>query len=473
MTTMERLEYKSPLNKMPRRIATFFHTSLTRHLTAPRIFVLSFAGVIFFGAFLLWLPISATKDHLTFVDALFSSASAVCVTGLVVIDIGKDLSIVGQIITMVLFQCGGLGIITFSVFFFQLMGRSASFKGREIVQSTFLHTPQKDFQVILKSVLLSTVIIESIGATLLFIRFLQDYPLGQALFHSIYHAISAFNNCGYSLFSDSLIRYQGDIIINSTIMALIILGGIGFIVQHEIVYRIKRVRKSLSVHTKVVLITTGILIIIGAVFFYFFEKNFMIKDVPWQTKILISFFQSITPRTAGFNTVDIGQLTNDTILLMMILMFIGASPGSAGGGIKTTSTALLFLMLWNRLKGNEDVSIFNRTIPRETVNKTVSIIFASAFSIALITSIVLLAGPKTSPSESRHLFVEYLFDTISAFGTVGLSMGITPMFSDLQKLIITAMMFVGRVGPLTLAFSMSIQASRKGIIYAEENIMVG
>lgn len=458
---------------MPSRIVTFVRTFFIRHLTAPRIFVLSFAGVIFFGALLLWLPISAAKNHLTFVDALFSSASAVCVTGLTVIDIGKDLSIIGQIITMVLFQCGGLGIITFSVFFFQLIGRSASFKGREIVQSTFLHTPQKDFRIILKSVLVTTVIIESIGTIILFIRFSQDFPHGQAFYHSIYHAISAFNNCGYSLFSDSLIRYQGDIIINGTVMALILLGGIGFIVQHEIVSCIKRVRKSLSVHTKVVLITTGILIVIGAVFFYFFEKNFIMKNVPWQTKILISFFQSITPRTAGFNTVDIGQLTNDTILLMMILMFIGASPGSAGGGIKTTSTALLFLMLWNRLKGNEDVNIFNRTIPRETINKTVSIIFASAFSIALITSIVLFAGPKSSPSESRYLFVEYLFDTISAFGTVGLSMGITPKLNDLQKFIITVLMFVGRVGPLTLAFSMSLRASRKGIVYAEENIMVG
>ncbi len=235
---------------MPRRIVTFIRTFLIRHLTAPRIFILSFASVIFFGAFLLWLPIAAAKNHLTFVDALFSSASAVCVTGLTVIDIGKDLSIVGQIITMVLFQCGGLGIITFSVFFFQLMGRSTSFKGREIVQSTFLHTPQKDFRIILKSVLLSTVIIESIGTILLFIWFSRDFPLGQALYHSIYHAISAFNNCGYSLFSDSLIRYQNDVIINGTVMALIILGGIGFIVQHEIISRIKRVRKSLSVHYK-------------------------------------------------------------------------------------------------------------------------------------------------------------------------------------------------------------------------------
>jgi trk system potassium uptake protein TrkH len=353
------------------------------------------------------------------------------------------------------------------------MGRSVSFKGREIVQSTFLHTPQKDFQTILKSVLVYTLIIESFGATLLFIRFSQDFPSGQALYHSVYNAVSAFNNCGYCLFSDSLVHYQGDIIINITVIALIILGGIGFIVQHEAFSKMKNVQKTLSIHTKIVIITTGTLIVIVAILFYFFEKNNIIRDVSWQSKLLISLFQSITPRTAGFSTVDIGKLTNDTILLMMALMFIGASPGSTGGGVKTTSAALLVLMLWNRLKGKEDVSMFNRTIPRETITRAISIIFASAFSIALVTSIALLVGPKTVPSESRYLFVEYLFETISAFGTVGLSMGITQKLSDLQKILIIIMMFAGRVGPLTLAFSLSIQTSRKSIIYAEENIMVG
>lgn len=458
---------------MPARVLLPIYTFFLRCLTPARIFVLSFTGVVVAGAILLWLPLSAVKNHISFVDALFTSASAVCVTGLVVFDVGTQLSLAGQIITMVLFQCGGLGIITFSVFFFHLMGRGVSFKGREIVQSTFLHTPRKDFQIILKSVLLSTIIVESLGTILLFVRFSRDFPVQKAFYHALYNAISAFNNAGFSLFSDNLIQYQGDFIVNITVMGLIIVGGIGFIVQHELVARYKDRRKKLSLHTRIVLITTGILILVGAVLFYLFERNHIIRDVPWHAKFLISLFQSVTPRTAGFNTVDIGQLTNDTILLMMTLMFIGASPGSTGGGIKTTSTALLFLMLWNRLKGREEVTIFNRTIPRETISRAISIIFASAFAVALITSIVLLVGPKTSPLASRHLFVEYLFDTISAFGTVGLSMGITPKLNDFQKIMITIMMFVGRVGPLTLAFSLSLQASKKSIIYAEENIMVG
>ena len=349
---------------------------------------------------------------------------------------------------------------------------SHSKAGRSFSPPFFTHR-RKISRLILKSVLVFTLIIESLGTILLFVRFSQDFPPGKAFYHSIYNAVSAFNNCGYSLFSDSLVQYQGDVIVNITVMALIILGGIGFIVQHEVLSRMKNIRKRLSLHTKIVLITTGILIIVGAVLFYFFERNYTIRDVPWQSKVLISFFQSVTPRTAGFNTVNIGQLTNDTVLLMMTLMFIGASPGSTGGGIKTTSAALLFLMLWNGLKGKEDVSVFNRTISRETITRAISIIFASVFLIALVTSIVLLTGPKISPAESRHLFVEYLFDTISAFGTVGLSMGITPKLNDFQKVMITIMMFAGRVGPLTLAFSLSLQASKKSIVYAEENIMVG
>ena len=452
------------------RIKTFF----SRHLPPTRIFVLSFAGVILAGAILLWFPFSATKGNLRFVDALFSATSAVCVTGLVVIDIGKDLSTLGQVITIFLFQVGGLGIITFSTVFFVLMGRGLSFKGREIVQSTFLHTPRRDFIVIAKMVLWFTFIIESFGTLVLFIRFSMDFPPGTALYHAVYNAISAFNNCGYSLFSDNLMGYQGDFIVNLTIMGLIVHGGIGFIVQYEVLSWFKGVQKRLSVHTKIVLISTSLLILSGAFLFYLFERNHIIKDAPVLTKILTSFFQSVTPRTAGFNTVDIGALTNASLLLMLVLMFVGASPGSTGGGVKTTSAALLVMLMWSRLKGRLDVSMFNRTIPREIISRTISIIFASAFSIAIITSILLIAGGgDLPPLESRHHFVEYLFDTVSAFGTVGLSMGVTPKLNDLQKYALILMMFVGRVGPLTLAFSLSRDTGGKTLTYAEEGVMVG
>jgi trk system potassium uptake protein TrkH len=459
---------------MPIRVYLQIKTILSKFFSPTRIFVLSFAGIILLGGILLRLPFSAPKGHLRFVDALFSSASAVCVTGLVVIDIGKELSVLGQVITIFLFQIGGLGIITFSTVFFVMMGRGISFKGREIVQSTFLHTPRRDFIVIAKAVLWFTFVSEALGTLFLFIRFSQDFPLGTALYHAVYNAISAYNNCGYSLFSDNLMGYQGDLIVNLTIMGLIVHGGIGFVVQYELLQWLRGLQKRLSVHTKMVIITTVLLILSGAILFYLFERNHIIKDAPILTKILTSLFQSVTPRTAGFNTVDIGFLTNASILLMIVLMFIGASPGSTGGGVKTTSAALLVMLMWNRIKGSVEVNIFNRTIPREIVSRTVSIIFASFFSISIIWSILLIAGGGRLPTpETRSLFVEYLFDTVSAFGTVGLSMGITPKLNDLQKYALILMMFAGRVGPLTLAFSLSREAGKKSLTFAEEGVMVG
>ncbi|MCX5841297.1 MAG: TrkH family potassium uptake protein [Deltaproteobacteria bacterium] len=413
-------------------------TFLARQLSPARIFIFSFAVVILLGAILLWLPFSAGRNPISFVDALFTSASAVCVTGLTVLDLGRDLTFGGQIVTLFLFQVGGLGIITFSVVLFGLMGRSISFRGREIVQSTFLHTPRRDFIVIVKWVLLLTFVMEGVGTLLLFVRFSQDFSPGHAFYQALYHAVSAFNNCGYSLFSGNLAAYQSDVIVNLTVAGLIILGGIGFIVQYEVIARLRGLQKMLSIHTRVVLMTTAILLLVGASFFYLFEMNHILRGASLKTQLLTSFFQSVTPRTAGFNTVDIGQLTNATILVMMILMFIGASPGSTGGGIKTTSFALLMLMIWNRFKGSEDVNVFNRTIPREILTRTIAIIFASAFSICLITSVLLFTGGvgNLQPTQSRHFFVEYLFETISAFGTVGLSMGITAKMDDIQKLAI-------------------------------------
>jgi trk system potassium uptake protein TrkH len=448
--------------------------AILHHLTPPRIFVLSFALVILAGAFLLWLPISASKGHLRFVDALFSSASAVCVTGLTVVDVGKDLSIPGQVLTLLLFQVGGLGIITFSVVVFGMMGRGVSFRGREIMQSTFLHTPRRDFIVIVQGVLRLTFIIEAAGTLLLFFRFVQDFPPATAFFHALYNAVSAFNNCGYSLFSDSLMSYRGDWLVNLTVMSLIVLGGIGFIVQMEVIARLRGLQKKISLHSKIVLLTTGALILAGALLFYVFEANFTLKGVPWSAQFLDALFQSITARTAGFNTVEIGKLTNATILLMILLMFIGASPGSTGGGIKTTSFTILLLVIWNRMRGRYHINVMNRRIPREIVGRTMAIIFAAAFAVVLITSVLLFSSGTGAgaPDQSRHLFVEYLFETVSAFGTVGLSMGVTPKLNDIQKLAVILMMFAGRVGPLTLAFSW-FTVGKKEITYAEESVMVG
>ena len=456
--------------RKPIAVKPFF----SRHLSAERIFILGFAGYILLGALLLGLPFSAAKDPIPLIDALFTSTSAVCVTGLASIDIGKSLSFPGQVITIFLFQVGGLGIITFSTAFFVMMGRPISFKGRDIVQSTFLHAPRADFAVIVKAALLSTILFESIGILLLWYRFCYDFPVGQALYQGVYHAISAFNNCGYSLFPDNLKRYQGDWIVNLTVMALIVIGGIGFVVQYEVFEILRRRRKKLSVHTRMVLIASSILILGGAILIYLFERNHILYGLPARNQVLASFFQSVVPRTAGFSTVEIGLLTNDAILLMIILMFIGASPGSTGGGVKTTSASILVLLIWARLRGHEEVNVFNRTIPKELISRTIAVVFASGFLVSLVTSMLLfLSSGETAVMESRRFFVEYLFETVSAFGTVGLSMGVTPHLSTIQKLAVILLMFAGRVGPLTLAFSLSRRALRRSLSYAEEGVMVG
>jgi trk system potassium uptake protein TrkH len=446
--------------------------SFRQRLTPPRIFILSFAALIALGTVLLRMPFATAGKELSFVDALFSSASAVCVTGLAVIDIGRDLTFAGQAVTLVLFQIGGLGIITFSVLLFGILGRGISFKEREIVQSTFLHTPRRDFIAVVKKILLLTLVSEGLGTMLLFARFAQDFPPGTALWHALYNAVSAFNNCGYSLFAENLIPYRGDTLVNLTVMGLIVLGGIGFIVQVEVLGLLRDAQKKLSLHTKIVLLTTAVLIAGGAALFYLFEAGHLLQGVDGPTRLLDCLFQSVSARTAGFNTLEIGKLTNPTILVLIILMFIGASPGSTGGGIKTTSFTLLLLLIWNRMQGRYEVNLFNRTIPREILGRTVAIIFASGFSVCLITSILLFFGSGEAPAQSRHLFVEYLFETVSAFGTVGLSMGVTPGLNDLQKLAVVLMMFAGRVGPLALAFSWYAEG-KKEIRYAEEQVMVG
>ena len=264
-----------------------------QRMTPPRIFILSFAFLILLGAVLLWLPFSAGGARLSFIDALFSSASAVCVTGLAVIDIGKDLSFRGQLVTLFLFQIGGLGIITFSVVVFGLLGRGISFREREMIHNAFLYTPRRDFIPIIRKVLKFTLIAETSGAAILFLRFLWDFPPAQALYHAVYHAVSAFNNCGYSLFSDSLVRYQGDWIVNFTIMGLIILGGIGFMVQQEVVAHVRGKLKRFSLHTKLVLLTTGGLILVGAAFFYLFEADNALNGVSGPAAVLTSLFQSV------------------------------------------------------------------------------------------------------------------------------------------------------------------------------------
>ena len=447
--------------------------SLSRYLSPARVFVLSFAGFILLGTMALYLPYAASGRQLPFIDALFTATSGVCVTGLTVVHIGKDLSWFGQVVTMILFQVGGLGIITFSVMLFSIMGRGISFRDGEIIQATFFHTPRRDFVALIRTIFTITILIESVGMVLLFIRFIRDFPLGKALYFAAYHSVSAFNNCGYSLFSSSLMNYRHDLLVNSVVMALIVLGGIGFIVQYELIARWRGRIRVLSLHSRLVLRVTFYLIVLGGALFSLSEIRNALHGNSLSSSLLVSLFQSISARTCGFNTIDIGILSNSTLLLLMVLMFIGASPGSTGGGVKTTSFALMMLIIWNKIKGQEEVNVFNRTISKEILTRTVAIIIASVLIIFIVVSFLLVTNldQDGSPGDSRHYFIIYLFEAISAFGTVGLSMGITPELGTMQKAAIIVLMFVGRIGPITLAYTW--YSKKTGLVYAEESVMVG
>jgi len=445
-------------------------------LSPERTLIVSFLGIIAVGTFLLCLPWAASVGSASVVDALFTATSAVCVTGLIVVDTGRFYAPFGQVIILILIQVGGLGIMTFSVFFYLLLGRSIAFRDRRIIQSTFSQSPAKSIYPLVRSVFLYTVVIEGVGVLLLFLGWGKSLPLPRALYVSVFHAISAFCNAGFSLFSDSLVGFQNNIPVNLSITSLIILGGIGFIVLKEIMeigYRKSRSFR-MSLHSKVVLAMSATLIVLGTLFIFFIERDNSLQFLPLGKQILVSYFQSVTCRTAGFNTISMVGLSNATCFILTVFMFIGASPGSCGGGIKTTNLATLLSLALNRYKGREGASLFRRTIPNETVARSISVILASVIAVIVITIFLLITQlGDLSHTESRGLFMEYLFEAVSAFGTVGLSMGVTAKLSSMGKLIIILMMLLGRLGPLTLAFGMARRTRKGGFQYAEENILVG
>lgn len=457
-------------------IPSRFKNFTLRFLTPERTLILSFFIMILVGTWLLSLPYAARIKTSSFIDALFTATSAVCVTGLIVVDSGGFYSQFGQIIILILIQVGGLGIMTFSIFFYLLLGRSIGIRDRRIIQDTFSQFPIRNIYVLLKSVFLYTIIIEFVGALFLFIGWNGHLPLMTALYFSLFHAISAFCNSGFSLFSDSFVGFQNNITLNLSITSLIILGGLGFIVLKEIVDIGLRRNTSLriSLHSKVVLTTSVTLIVLGTLFIFLTERDNSLLNLSLGEQVLTSYFLSVTSRTAGFNTLSMMSLGNATLFVLIILMFIGASPGSCGGGIKTTNLATLVSLAFNRYKGRERANLFKRTIPHETVARSISIILASILAVTIITVFLLVTQlGDISHTESRGLFLEYLFETVSAFGTVGLSMGVTTKLNSAGKLIIIAMMLLGRLGPLTLAFAMARRTKKTEFQYAEENIIVG
>ncbi len=434
--------------------------------------VTSFLILIFIGALLLKLPFS-TVNGIAFVDALFTSTSAVCVTGLVVLDTAKEFTFTGQFIIMCLIQLGGFGIMTFSIGVFAMFSGDMSIKWRFAFDSIYNEVTIIPPAEILKKILIYTFTIESFIASILFTEFIQKMPLGDALWASVFHAVSAFCNAGFSTFSDNLISYQDNVVVILAISTAIVLGGIGFLVLTELT-KMKFSRKNkffrqFSLHSKIVLFVTGILIFSGALLFLILEWNFIIKDMPLKTKLLTSIMQSITCRTAGFNSVDIGLLRESTLGIMMTLMFIGGSPGSIAGGIKTTTFAVIIGLLISKIKGKKQVVFWNRSISEDAVNRSMTL-FVLAFVFIYISTIFLLSFHSF---DSNNSFLQVVFEVVSAFGTVGLSTGITSRFSYDGKILLAIIMFVGRVGPFALISAITENIKTADYEIADENIMIG
>jgi trk system potassium uptake protein TrkH len=448
-----------------------------RKMHPAAILLSSYLLAIGIGTSLLLTPYATVSGDISLMDALFTATSAVCVTGLIVVDTGSYFTVFGQGVILMLIQLGGLGVMTVSVTIFLLIGKSVSFRQRMAVQDVFAHTPREDIYLLLRAILCFTGIAELIGATLLFVHWSKEYLWTKALYMAVFHSVSAFCNAGFSLLSNSFMNYRGELLLNFTICALIIFGGIGFPViydTYKTIFQRHESRLKLSVQTKTVLITSGILIVSGMVVFWGIEQNASLQEGNFSESLLVSFFQSITCRTAGFNTVDIAALKNATLTFMIFLMFFGASPGSCGGGIKTTTLAVLGAFAWSRLRRRIRVNIFKKSIPKETVTKSISLVVISISLICMLFFLLLLSAPRDFINGASHgKFLSYLFEVVSAFGTVGLSMGATTEINNWGKFVIFLMMLIGRVGVLTFSYVIAGKEPVKGIEYGEENIMIG
>jgi trk system potassium uptake protein TrkH len=442
-------------------------------LTPPQILVLGFAAIILLGALLLMLPVSSSDGRVTpFVDALFTSTSATCVTGLVVVDTSLHWSIFGQVVIMSLIQVGGLGFMSMATLIFFLTGKRISLKERLLLQEAMNYGSMEGIVRLFRRVIIYSLTIEGAAALIFAVRWSFDMPVGQAVYFGIFHAVSFFNNAGFDLFGKvsgtpftSLTLYVNDPIINFVAMALIVLGGLGFMVLSEL--REYPKSRKLSLHSKVVLSMTAFLIAAGALVIFIFEYTNprTMGPLPLHGKILAALFQSVTPRTAGANTLDIGGMRQASQFFIVILMFIGASPGSTGGGIKTTTFTTLVGAMIAMIRGKEDIVLFRYRLNQNRILKAITM---TMIALALVIGVSMVLS-TTEPVQ----FLKILFETTSAFGTVGLTMGLTPDLSTFGRIMIALTMFAGRLGPLTLAYALQPKPEKDLYRYPEGKITIG
>ena len=446
-----------------------------RPLSPSQYLTLSFLGIIAVGGALLALPFAAAEGrHVGVIDAFFMSVSAVCVTGLAAVDVATELSMFGKVVLLLLIQAGGLGYMTVSTVLVVALGRTVTLQERITLQEALNAHDMEGLVRFAGTVLKLTLAFELTGALILTLWWSSTLGAGTAAWYGLFHAVSAFNNAGFALWSDNLMSWRGDVVVNLVITILIIAGGLGFFVWAEVLSRHRRTVK-LSVHTRLVLAATGALLVGGTVLLLALEWNNprTLATLPFGEKVLAAWFQSVTTRTAGFNTIDIGAMTVPSLFVMMGLMFIGASPGSTGGGVKTSTFSITLAALWATVRGENDTVIYKRRLAPELVAKAFFVSLIAFVTMNSVAWVLLL-------TEGRDL-LKTLFETTSAFGTVGLSMGengapvsLSAFFSPLGKVLIMLMMFIGRLGPLTLAIAVARRsAAQAKIRYPEGKILVG
>lgn len=436
-------------------------------LNPVRILAIGYLIVIAVGVIMLSLPISINPGiELTFIDILFTATSAATITGLVVVNTGETFTLFGQLVIMLLFQIGAIGFMTLTTVIAIILGKHISLKERLVLQSAFNQLSYSGIVRLTLIVIVFTLLIEAVAAVILFLRWLPEMGTGQALYYGVFHAISGFANAGFDLFPNSLQQYTGDLTVNLTIISLFVIGGFGFTVLVDI-YVKKGKFDRLSLHSKLILTLSLILGVFGFLIVFIFEYNnpATMQGFSLKERLLASLFQGLTPRSAGFSTIEIGDMNPITLFVTKVLMFIGGGPGSNAGGIKLTTFGTLLVVVYTLMRGREDFNVFGRRLPQHLVNKSIAIIIIGFGAVFLISSILLIT--ENAP------FDVVMFEVISAFATVGLSAGLTPDLSPLGKLIISITMFIGRIGPLTLAFALSVKRKKTGVKYIEEDVIVG
>ncbi|MGL4774585.1 MAG: TrkH family potassium uptake protein [Clostridium sp.] len=438
-------------------------------LSTVQILSIGFAITILVGALLLMLPISSASGEVTnFVDAIFTSTSAVCVTGLVTLDTGTHWSIFGQTIIILLIEIGGLGFMSLGTFIAVLLGRKITLRDRLLMQEAMNTFSIQGLVKMVKYVLAFTLAIQLCGALLLSTQLVPEFGIVRGILYSLFHSASAFCNAGFDLFGNfsSLTNYTGNPVIIITIAFIIIIGGLGFAVWLE-VYNYKQTKK-FSLHSKIVLLITGVLIVGGTILMLVFEWSNpkTLGPMDFDDKMVNGFFASVTPRTAGFNSISTGDMTMAGKFLTIIFMFIGGSPGSTAGGLKTATFGIVCLTVWSVIRGREDTEAFGRRIGKELVYKAFSLLFIGVTLVITMTMIL-------SITEPGHQFMDLLYEVTSAFGTVGLTTGVTPTLSPIGKFVIIITMYLGRVGPLTVALAFANAKKKRAYKYPEGKILIG